>query len=207
MCSVSWVYFSLSKPPSECTWRLLYVSVYVHEIALWYFKNSLPLPLLLQRCKGNAELNSKEWRNGWHELKSDVSGCLFLWLIPCWCPEDGGFGAVQPGFGVSCGTQQWFCNPRLSPGCGALLAGAGWGGGAEAVKSSLIPSSCAFFVLLGLLKARNRELATVAERKPRARAYWLGTCCLCDRAICQSKPGSGYWPHGFLEVHAMKCRG
>lgn len=46
--------------------------------------------------------------------------------MPCQCPEDGGFGAVQPGLAVSFGTQRWFCNLKLTPGCGALPVQAGW---------------------------------------------------------------------------------
>lgn len=101
MCSVAWVCFNLSKPclgpstalsqaanaelqvpASVCCWRLLYFCTHVWNCSLVLdFQNRLPLSLLLQ-SKGSTGLKSKEWCNVWHELKTDVSVCLFLWVMP-----------------------------------------------------------------------------------------------------------------------------
>lgn len=135
----------LPSPFITCLWRgsspsfwaflktFVYLCTHAWNCSLVLdFQNSLQLPLLLQCCKGNTELNSKEWCNVWRELKTDVSGCLFLWLMPRRCSEDRGFGAAQPGLAVRFGTQRWFCKLKRSlPGCGALPAQAGWRWGAN----------------------------------------------------------------------------
>lgn len=155
------------------------------------FQNSLPLSLLLQCCRGNRELNAEECCNVWRELKADVSGCLFLWLMPCWCSEDGGFEAVRPGFASSFGTQRCVCNLRLSLSWLWERRQAGGRGikGYEVLLYLVVLKGELFH--LGLLKAGNQELTTVAWRKPPVLLHpesvlvWF-LLCWFDRAIWQS---------------------
>lgn len=168
------------------------------------FQNSLPLSLLLQ-SKGSTELKSKEWCNVWHELKTDVSVCLFLWLMPL-LREQGLLGVCRQVWPLTFGC-------RDSSVTRIFISSWLWGFASWRVRANRerdwrlwsppLPRGpevklhlCCFTWM-----SKSKEPRAVAwGNLPVHLRVKAAYCCRCDRAVCRSKPGLGYWPPDFLEV-------